>query len=281
MEKQTKGFLFVASLSKAYYDAAIGCIRSLRDHYPDAKIALFTHKMWMEDRHAKLVDDLVLGIPVHVRAKLWCLPRSPYDITAYIDVDGYFVSDDVQEIFDQLPVDKDLVMTYNRAYNAKVVYHVAEDTEYPGSPARELRHWKDKDMAIVKAGKAHTFRWHCGFFVWRKNQHTEELWTKWLETYKLHNDTHDGHKPYCRSLSFWDTFAFWRVLHENPHLRNIVGAFDSQRWNFVNGYREEEEIEEGKEMVFYHYSIGDPARREGQIREDNISSENGTWRVFK
>ena len=47
-----------------------------------------------------------------------------------------------------------------------------------------------------------------------------------------------------------------------------------------NGYREEDELQ-GQDMVFYHYSIGDPARKEGIIREDNIPPDNGTWRVFK
>ena len=280
MENQTKGFVFVASLSKAYYDAAISCIRSLKDHYPDAKIALFTHECWMEERHVGLVDELTLGIPVHIRAKLWCLDKSPFDISCYVDVDGWFVSDDVQQIWDQLPVDKDVVMTYNRAYNAKVVYHVAENVEYEGAPARELRHWKRKDMDLIEQGKAHTFAWHCGFFIWRKNEKTQELWDKWLSTYKKHNDTSDGWRPYVKSMKFWDTFAFWRVLHENPHLNDIVGAMDSQRWNFVNGYREDEELQ-GQDMVFYHYSIGDPARKEGIIREDNIPPDNGTWRVFK
>ena len=281
MENQTKGFLFVASLSKAYYEAAISCIRSLKDHYPEAKVAFFTHEHWMEERHKHLVDDLVLGIPVHVRAKLWCLDKTPYDITCYVDVDGWFVHDDCKDVFDQLPEDKDVVMTVNRPYNAKVVYHVAENAEHEGAPARELRHWKEKDMKLVKEGKAHMFRWHCGFFVWRKNQLTTELWDKWIKTYKLHNDTKEGHRPYVKSMKFWDTFAFWRVLHENPHLNDIVGQMDSQRWNYVHGYREKEEIEEGKEMVFYHYSIGEEARKEGYIRESNVPLENGTWRVLK
>jgi hypothetical protein len=193
--------------------------------------------------------------------------------------DGWFVHDDVKDVFDQLPEDKDVVMTVNRPYNAKVVYHVAENAEQEGAPARELRHWKEKDMKLVKEGKAHMFRWHCGFFVWRKNQLTTELWDKWIKTYKLHNDTKDGHRPYVKSMKFWDTFAFWRVLHENPHLNDIVGQMDSQRWNYVHGYREKEELEEGKEMVFYHYSRGEEARKEGLIRESNIPLENGTWRV--
>ena len=83
MEKQpTKGFMLVASFSKPYYDAAVMCADSIKDFYPEAKIAIYTHRDWFQEEHRHLFDHVHLDIPAHVRAKLWALTKTPYDITA-------------------------------------------------------------------------------------------------------------------------------------------------------------------------------------------------------
>jgi len=83
----SKGFMFVASFSKPYFDAAIQAADSIKDYWPEAKIALYTHEEWWDEKYRNIFDHVHLGVPVHVRAKLWALSKTPYDLTAYIDAD--------------------------------------------------------------------------------------------------------------------------------------------------------------------------------------------------
>ena len=50
-QNQTKGFLIVASFSKPYFDAAIHCADSIKDYYPEATIALYTHKEGWDEKY--------------------------------------------------------------------------------------------------------------------------------------------------------------------------------------------------------------------------------------
>ena len=61
-QQQTKGFMLVASFSKPYYDAAVMCADSIKDFYPEAKIALYTHKDWFEEKHRHLFDHVHLAL---------------------------------------------------------------------------------------------------------------------------------------------------------------------------------------------------------------------------
>ena len=47
------GFVYIASLSKAYYKAAVNSAISLRDNYPEADITLFTHKTFLQEEDKK------------------------------------------------------------------------------------------------------------------------------------------------------------------------------------------------------------------------------------
>ena len=115
---QTRGYLLVATVSKPFYDALVMCVESLKDEVPDAKVAVYTHEAWVTDEDRKLFDHLITPVPVHVRTKLWALSRTPFDITCYLDVDGFVLSDEIEEVFDLLG-DNDVVMSENRPNNAK------------------------------------------------------------------------------------------------------------------------------------------------------------------
>jgi len=99
---QTRGYLLVATVSKPFYDALVMCVESLKDEVPDAKVAVYTHEAWVTDEDRKLFDHLITPVPVHVRTKLWALSRTPFDITCYLDVDGFVLSDEIEEVFDLL-----------------------------------------------------------------------------------------------------------------------------------------------------------------------------------
>jgi hypothetical protein len=293
----SRGFIYVASLSKCYHDHALASIISLKKLWPEAKVCLFTHKQWFdEDKEIvnKYVDDLFTGIPVFVRTKLWALPRTPYDETCYIDADTYILSEDIKYIFDQRPYDKHVVMTCNRDYSAIVMYFTEDGTEGPNKAGRCLNHNNIEDLKLIKAGKAHKLKWHCGLFVYKNNEITQRLWKLWLDTLLKHyygkNQDYRGGTgrecfgdiaPYPRELGFWDTFAFWRVLHENADMSNIVTKFPmpDARWQWIMGYREWEL--QGTEIVVWHNSIKEEIRRRGYLKENDISLDWGDINVLR
>jgi hypothetical protein len=297
VEKMSRGFLYVASLSRCFYEHALESIISLKRHWPEANVCLFTHKEWADgdrDRVGEYIDDLVTGIPAFIRTKLWALPRTPYDETCYIDADTYVVSQDIRYIFDQRPPDKHVVMTCNRPYNARVAYFTEDGVEGPDKPGRCLDHDDPADLELIREGKAHRLKWHCGLFAYKNDETTRALWGLWLDALLRHyygrerglggaskagprGDT----RPYPDELGFFDTFAFWRVLRENAEMSEVVARFPmpDARWQWVVGYREWEL--QGTEIVVLHDSIEEGVMRKGYLDDKNIGHEWGNINVFR
>ena len=147
-KKQTKGFVIVASVRKGFYRYAKVLAESVRDFYPEANITFFTHEEWVEPEDYTMFDNIVTeGIPRHIRAKLWALNKTPYDITCYLDADMMCEHEDIQNVWDELPDDMDIVFTKNRPYNAK----------------------------LTKLSNSEEMTCHCGFFIYRKNEATMDL----------------------------------------------------------------------------------------------------------
>jgi hypothetical protein len=115
-----KGYIYVASVSKAYYTAAINSVISLRDYYPDANIALFTHPQFLEDKDKSLFNYVFTDIPVHKRAKMFAMARTPFQTTLYLDCDTEIRSKRIQEPLDFLE-DNDIMFT-------KIIPHVSATT---------------------------------------------------------------------------------------------------------------------------------------------------------
>lgn len=281
--RPSKGYLYVATLSRAYYEAMVMSIESLKDEIPDAQVAVFTHQSWVEERHKPLFDHLFTPVPIHCRTKLWALDKTPFDITMYVDADSFVESPELQEPLDLLEEnpDVDVYMSENRPYNSKVVYFTEDDMEGPGVPAREMEHFRGDDMELVRQGKGHKFRWHCGMFVWRKNEKTQKLWSEWLRCYRKHNETPNGYKPYPKSLTYWDTFAFWRALHENKDLGlNIQRLPNDAKYNFITGYKQTE-LRPGTVKALNHYTIPPARVREELIDETGIDLNLGNFERFR
>src|SRR6056300_444358 len=109
-KKQTKGFLIVASKQKGFYRYSKYLAESIKDFWPEANITFFTHEEWVQSEDYDLFDNIITeGIPDHIRAKLWALNKTPYDITAYLDADMICEHEDIKNIFDELPEELDLV----------------------------------------------------------------------------------------------------------------------------------------------------------------------------
>ena len=279
-KQPTKGFICVATLSYAYYEAMITLIESLKDEIPDAQVAVFTHEEWIEDQDRELFDHLFTPVPVHNRTKLWALDKTPFDITCYLDVDCHVIDPGLNDIFDELTDDVDIMMSENRPYNSKVVYF--QDAEQNNGEARELQHYRPEHIELARQGLAHKFRWHCGFFVYRKNDVTDKIWSEWTRLYRLHNETPDlsGCGKYPTSLAYWDTFAFWRLLHESNLDIKIKRIPNDAKYNFVTGYRENE-LKYGTKKAVLHYTIPPEYVKETTIDETGLDATCGSFDVFK
>lgn len=233
---QNNGYLLVASVNKAYYKAALRCAESLLDFYPDARITLFTHEDWVCDDARQLFDTIITeDVPVHIRAKLWALSKTPYDLTLYLDCDTVVQHEDISNVFDLIG-DNDIIFTRNRPYNAK----------------------------ITKLSDTEEMIYHCGLFLYRNNQQTKDLMDNWYLNYLDQRKESWDPSPYSEEVRKWDTFTMWALLNKTDH-RVVVGEFPQPdaRWNFVNGYKYEEL--QGTEPVIYHYTFPAGERENGEI----------------
>jgi len=222
---KSNGFVYVASVNKAFYQAALQSARSLLDFFPEAKITLFTHEPWVCDEAREIFDQIITdGVPNHIRAKLWALSKSPYDITLYVDCDTLINSEEISGVFDLLG-DNDILFTRNRPYNAK----------------------------ITKLSETEEMIYHCGLFLYR-TETTKDLMDSWYRWYLEQNDPRWDPSPYPEQVRKWDTFTMWNLL-TNGKFNVIVGEFPQPdaKWNFVTGYKQGELM--GEEAVILHYTI--------------------------
>jgi len=223
---QNNGYVYVASVNKAYYNAAKISAQSLLDFYPEAKISLFTHAEWVEDSDYDIFDQIITDkIPNHIRAKLWALSQTPYDITLYIDCDTMIQHEDISNVFDLIG-NNDILFTRNRPYNAQ----------------------------ITKLSDTEEMIYHCGLFLYRNNEKTKTLMDNWYKGYLEQTAPDWNSDPYPYQVRKWDTFTMWKLLNKTEHGVR-VGDFPQPdaRWNFVIGYRPSEL--QGTETVIFHYTI--------------------------
>jgi len=220
----SKGFLLVASISSAFYDAGIRLAVSIKDHYPDARITLFTHKDFVKDKDRYLFENIHTGVPVHTRAKLYALDKSPYDITLYMDCDTEVWHEDIKDIFELLG-DNDIALT-------------------------EIREYSGKGTAVNNTEK---MKYHCGLFLYRNTEKVRAFMKKWWDDYliQIHSKVWPWPK-YTERMKPWDQFTFWRLCKENQFDIKVATLPDDARWNFVYNYNDNET---DKPIVVHHYTI--------------------------
>ena len=221
------GFVIVASKHERFYKAAIECAESVKLFWPEAHITVFVdHEEWIKPTDYNHADHIVhWEVPKHIRAKLWALGQTPYKgITCYLDADMYCQHEDVEFIFDQLPEDLDLLFTKIRPYNAKV----------------------------TKLTNTEEMTAHCGMFLYRNNKQTLKLMNSWYGEFLYQQDPKNDIGNYPEDCRKWDTFTMWKLLNNSEH--GVKWAEDLHcKWNFVNGYTEDELGDEDR--VMYHYTI--------------------------
>ena len=220
----SKGILLVASVSAAYYKAAIRLAISIKDHYPDARIILFTHETFVRDKDRYLFEEIRTGIPVHSRAKLWALDKTPFDLTLYMDCDTEVWHEDISNIFDLIG-DNDIMITKIREYAGKIVKIT------------------DNDAMI----------YHCGLFLYRKTDRVMSFMSKWWTDYDYQIKAKPWPWPhYNEKMKPWDQFTFWRLLKEEYTDIKIDVLPDDARWNFIHLYLDSET---DKPIVIWHYTL--------------------------
>ena len=221
------GFVIVASMFEAFYTAAIELAESIKLFYPEAHITVYTsHEEWIKPTDWNHADWIVhWEVPNEIRAKLWALSQTPYKgKTVYFDADMVCESEEIENIFDQLPDDLDLIFTKIRPYNAKV----------------------------TKLTNTEEMTAHCGMFIYRNNPQTLALMDSWYGEFLYQQDPDNDIGNYPEDCRKWDTFTMLKLLNNSEH--GVKWAEDLHcKWNFVNGYTEDELGDE--ERVMYHYTI--------------------------
>ena len=232
MTELRNGFLLVASVQDDFIQSANYAAGSIKDNYPDAHITLVV-PLAMRDKADESVFDLIISdddVPNHTRTKLYALSRTPYtNLTVYVDADMECMHEDVQNIWDEMPAGCDILITKIRPYNGKIAK------------------WATGEMIH-----------HGGFFMYRSNEQTLTFMKRWWDDYKLQRKEPwpypENEMPVA--LRPWDQFTFWKLLNIDKMPINVEFFEDDARWNFVNGYR----LDENKgPIVFYHHTL--PFRR--------------------
>lgn len=201
----TKGFIYVGSVQKLFYNMACMSALSLKDCSPDADITLFTHENFV-DKKADIFDNIITDIPVHVRAKMWCSARSPYDYTVYLDSDTLIYE---SEIIDMLEYPEKHLLSFQNL-----------NTGVSGEAA-----WQYVDHDMQKP-----MIYHGGVYAFRKDPLTQDFMQTWFDAYvqQVNEWNFDEYNPVNKD---WDMLTLWRLFNEPQFERfhNVdVGIIDNK-----------------------------------------------------
>ena len=239
-----KGFLAVASVNKYFLTATQLLADSIKE-YSSYPITLITDDKWVDDPGNHIFDNVIGGAPDNIRAKLWGLSKTPYDITCYLDADMVCLNSEADNVFDAL-MDNDIVFTKIRPYAAANVWWKI-DTEY---------------------------RPHGGSFVWKNNNKMQSFMEQWWENW-LWKSKYNWHERWTKSNEIygtrynrdrvrgWDQFPLHlMLLDENDSWYrgdvkwnwyfNSDNTLDA-KWNFCHAYEFNFEGFDRNDAVFYSY----------------------------
>jgi len=182
------GFIYVASREKLYYELAILSAESLKTFYPDANITLFTHEAFVEKRATHFFNNIVTGIPVHKRAKMWCMARTPYQKTFYNDVDSQIVSSKIKNVFQEID-DCDMFFTESYWYTTGSYKWAFYD--------------KEQKIPVKYHGAV------CGY---KKTDLTINFMQTWFDEYIKQTEAVTWDYPFAyKDWKQFDMFTLWRL----------------------------------------------------------------------
>lgn len=228
------GYVYIASLSKAYYKAAVNSAISLRDHYPKANITLFTHEVFIQDNDRKFFDNVITNIPVHKRAKMWGMAKTPYNNSLYLDSDTEIRSERIKDVFD--------ILGKNDIMFTKIVPHV--------SNTRRI----DDDNEL---------EYHGGIILYNNKKPTIKLINEWYDLYAEQvkcSWSKSQFAQYDPKMKPWDQFTIWYLLQQKEYKKIKHDFFPNggTEWNFIYLLEENKENNapyKDLEQIIYHYTI--------------------------
>jgi hypothetical protein len=209
-----KGYIYVASKNRMFYEFALMSAQSLRDLYPKAHITLFTHKNFVDDR-VKVFDTVITDIPIHYRAKMWCMARTPYEKTVYIDCDSQIMHKDVAKIFDFLD-SCDLFCGSNALYTVANIKWAYIDIERKNIPV-----------------------YHGSMWGYHKTKLNLDLMQTWFDEYVKQVTSPWPHSDW--SYAEWqkfDMFTIWKITSkmydEFSRFNELNIKILPRRWNVTS-----------------------------------------------
>lgn len=209
-KESKKGFIYIASKDKLFYELALRSCESLRDFYPDANVTLFTHKQFI-DKRSSIFDKVICEIPIHNRAKMWCMARTPYQRTLYNDVDTFICHSDIKKIHDHL---NDCDMFFGGHLN----YTVAN------------RKWEYVDKKQNIPIKLHGSL--CGY---HKTDINLDFMQTWFDEYVTQIESEWEHNFAHPEWKDFDMFTLWRLTskryNEFDRFNGLNIKILDRRWN--------------------------------------------------
>ena len=261
------GYLMAATRAYAFLHAAIDLADGILEYDINANIILFTELEFIE-KFPKTLDYftyVVVGCPSNERTKMWGMARTPWDVTAYLDVDLEVRHKDILDIFDNLKDDKDIAFTVIREYSGAQVN--CYNKEY----------WDKHSTKFLSNGITRGMHYHGGMCVYRKTDIMIKFMNNWYFHYwaqrsRAYVKSDIFKERYCNNVNMWDQFTLWRMLNETDYFdykyKINVGIFeDDGRWNENYLFRDGEY--EG-ELVLYHYTVTP------NLRKSSASTEPST-----
>lgn len=201
---KTKGFIYVASRHKHFYEMGLLSAESLRDFYPDANITMFTHKAWVDDR-AKIFSNVVTHVPYHRRTKIWAMSHTPYDQTFYNDCDSLILHPDIKNVFDYLD-DRDMFFCESFWYTTG-----------------------DYRWSFIDKAQTVKVPYHGAVCCYNKNDLTIDFMNTWFKRYN-EQQQYNWHEKWgdfaYQSWQYFDMFTLWEMT---------CGRFEEfERFNNLN-----------------------------------------------
>lgn len=209
----SKGFIYVASLNRIYYELALNSCTTLKDFYPEAHVTLFTHKKFVDERAEKLFDNIITNIPVHYRAKMWCMARTTYDETVYIDCDSLIANKDIKKIHDFLQ-ECDLFCGDNRLYTVS-----------------------NFNLTYIDKKNKHKVLHHGSMWGYNKTDINIDFMQTWFDEHNKQIENPWRYEKFSHKIwQLFDMYTLWRIITNHfdegfERFQNLNIKILPSRWN--------------------------------------------------
>ena len=229
----TKGFLIVATKRKQFLIGADNLKESILDHYPEAKITLFTEQHFIDDpecqKYFRDFDQVLPTLSNTNREKMWGMANSPYDLTFYMDADVEIISEDISSVFDHLEDGK-----YDMAYVNLTKEGAKHFAEWEWGPNLYDDGWKGVPDHLA----------HCGGVALydTRNPLINEFMMDWYNLYLLQRigkwNPKEFHNINVERFRYWDQLTLWWLIYHSPKYKSLKWKFfdDNYRWNYFTSF---------------------------------------------